>query len=226
MLSSVWFQAVMNGVVRKDSVTRVLGPEWRDRDAFAVGLELFRRLLAHPEGIEVAELDMDANLDESIGFEDGKIRLMPEDIMAELGRAVYNPAGRRPGLPLCAGLRPANPLDRQYHSARPRAGARAAVPHCALNLSPGDAQRMGVIDGDTDSAAYPAGTGRTAGRCGQKTDGGACLDAERFRHDLSDRGQRVEHANLNGVNMNAYTDTAARDPFTGCPYHRFVSVSD
>ena len=31
-----------------------------------------------------------------------------------------------------------------------------------------------------------------------------------------------EVANLNGVNMNAYTDTADRDPFTGCPYHRFV----
>ena len=29
-------------------------------------------------------------------------------------------------------------------------------------------------------------------------------------------------AGSTGVNMNAYTDTADRDPFTGCPYHRFV----
>ena len=25
-----------------------------------------------------------------------------------------------------------------------------------------------------------------------------------------------------GVNMNGYTDLADRDPFSGCPYHRYV----
>ena len=29
-------------------------------------------------------------------------------------------------------------------------------------------------------------------------------------------------AGSTGVNMNAYTDTADRDPFSGCPYHRYV----
>ena len=123
----------MNGVVRKDAVARVLGPEWQDTDAFAVGLELFRRLLAHPEGIEVAELDMEANLEERIGFEDGKVRLMPEEITAELGRAVTTRPAEDPDYPfvLASGLR--TRWDRQHYSARPEL---AQGPRSPLRLEP------------------------------------------------------------------------------------------
>jgi anaerobic selenocysteine-containing dehydrogenase len=220
VLSSVWFQAVMNGVVRKDSVTRVLGPEWRDRDAFAVGLELFRRLLAHPEGIEVAELDMDTNLDESIGFEDGKIRLMPEDIVAELGRAVTTRPAEDPDYPfvLASGLRTrwtANTIQRDPSWRKGRG------PHCALNLSPGDAQRMGVIDGDRIRLRTRRGQVELPAVVDKKLMEGHVWMPNGFGMIYPTEGNGT-NADLNGVNMNAYTDTAARDPFTGCPYHRFV----
>ena len=220
VLSSVWFQAVMNGVVRKDSVTRVLGPEWRDRDAFAVGLELFRRLLAHPEGIEVAELDMDANLDESIGFEDGKIRLMPEEIVAELDRAVSTRPAEDPDYPfvLASGLRTrwtANTIQRDPSWRKGRG------PHCALNLSPGDAQRMGVIDGDTVRLRTRRGQVELPAVVDKKLMEGHVWMPNGFGMIYPTEGNGA-NTNLNGVNMNAYTDTAARDPFTGCPYHRFV----
>ena len=220
VLSSVWFQAVMNGVTRKNAVVRVLGPEWQERDAFAVGIELFRRLLAHPEGIEVAELDMDANLDERIGFEDGKIRLMPEDIVAELGRAVSTRPAEDPDYPfvLASGLRTrwtANTIQRDPSWRKGRG------PHCALNLSPGDAQRMGVIDGDRIRLRTRRGQVELPAVVDKKLMEGHVWMPNGFGmiYPTEDNGA---NADLNGVNMNAYTDTAARDPFTGCPYHRFV----
>ena len=220
ILSSVWFQAVMNGVVRKDSVTRVLGSEWQDKDTFEVGLELFRRLLAHPEGIEVAELDMDANLDESIGFEDGKIRLMPEEIVAELGRAVTTRPDEDPDYPfvLASGLRTrwtANTIQRDPSWRKGRG------PHCALNLSPGDAQRMGVLDGDTVRLRTRRGQVELPAVVDKKLMEGHVWMPNGFGMIYPTEGNGA-NADLNGVNMNAYTDTAARDPFTGCPYHRFV----
>ena len=185
VLSSVWFQAVMNGVVRRGAVVRVLGPEWQDKNAFEVGLELFRRLLAHPEGIEVAELDVEANLDERIGFEDGKVRLIPEAIVAELGRAVSTQPAEDPDYPFVLASGPADPLDRQYHSAR---SELAQGPRPSLRLEP-LSRRCPTSGGDRwrpDSASHSAGAGRTAGGCGQKAAGGTCVDAERFRYDLPD----------------------------------------
>lgn len=220
VLSSVWFQSVMNGVTRKDAVVRVLGSEWQDKDAFEVGIELFRRLLAHPEGIEVAELDMDANLDERIGFEDGKIRLIPQEIVAELDRAVTTRPAEDPDYPfvLASGLRTrwtANTIQRDPSWRKGRG------PHCALNLSPGDAQRMGVIDGDRIRLRTRRGQVELPAVVDKKLMEGHVWMPNGFGMIYPTEGNGT-NADLNGVNMNAYTDTTARDPFTGCPYHRFV----
>ncbi len=220
VLSSVWFQAMMNGLVRRDAVARVLGPAWQDKDAFAVGLELFRRLLAHPEGIEVAELDVDANLDERIGFADGKVRLLPEAIVTELGRAVATKPAEDPAYPfvLASGLRTrwtANTIQRDPSWRKGRG------PHCALNLSPGDAHRMGVMDGDTIRLRTRRGQVELPAVVDKKLMDGHVWMPNGFGMMYPTEGNGANAAR-NGVNMNVYTDTAARDPFTGCPHHRFV----
>ena len=106
----------MNGQVRGDDVARAFGPEWADKDGFSLGLEVYRRLMEHPEGVEIAELDPAKNLDDRIGFEDKKIRLAPQEIQAEVTRAIENSACPRPRLPGDHGLRLTHPLDGQYDS--------------------------------------------------------------------------------------------------------------
>ncbi len=222
VLSSVWFQAMMNGAVRRDAVARVLGPEWQDKNAFEVGLELYRRLLAHPEGIGVAELDEAANLDERIGFEDGKVRLLPQEIVSEIQRAVRTKPAEDPDYPfvLASGLRTcwtANTIQRDPSWRKGRG------PHCALNLSPGDAERVGVSDGETVRLRTKRGQVELPAVVDKRLlDGHVWMPNGFGMLYPTESGAGPEAANLNGVNMNAYTDTADRDPFTGCPYHRFV----
>ncbi len=71
VLSSIWFQAVMNGQVRGDAVVRAFGPEWAGKDGFTLGLEVYRRLMEHPEGVEIARLDPAKNLDDGSGTNGG-----------------------------------------------------------------------------------------------------------------------------------------------------------
>jgi anaerobic selenocysteine-containing dehydrogenase len=212
----------MNGAVRRDAVTRVLGQEWQDKNAFEVGLELYCRLLAHPEGIGVAELDEAANLDERIGFEDGKVRLLPQEILHEIERAITTKPAEDPDYPfvLASGLRTrwtANTIQRDPSWRKGRG------PHCALNLSPGDAERVGVSDGDTVRLRTKRGQVVLPAVVDKKLLDGHVWMPNGFGMLYPTEGSASpESANLNGVNMNVYTDTADRDPFTGCPYHRFV----
>ena len=222
VLSSVWFQAMMNGAVRRDAVARVLGPEWQDKNAFEVGLELYRCLLAHPEGIGVAELDEATNLDERIGFEDGKVRLLPQEIVSEIEPAMRTQPAEDPDYPfiLASGLRTrwtANTIQRDPSWRKGRG------PHCALNLSPGDAKGVGVSDGDTVRLRTKRGQVELPAVVDKKLLDGHVWMPNGFGMLYPTEGSAgPEAANLNGVNMNAYTDSADRDPFTGCPYHRFV----
>ncbi|TMA58656.1 MAG: hypothetical protein E6J75_04855, partial [Deltaproteobacteria bacterium] len=112
-----------------------------------VAAELFRRILDHPEGVEIARLAEDTNLEDHLGFDDGRIRLVPEPILAEIARAVASPPAQDASFPfvLAAGLRTrwtANTIQRDP------AWRKGRGPHCALNLSPADARDLGVRDGD------------------------------------------------------------------------------
>ena len=210
----------MNGVARKPAVARVLGPEWEDKSEFEVGMELYRRLLAHPEGIDVAELDVEANLDERVGFEDGKVRLLPEEIVTELGRAVASRPAEDPDYPfvLASGLRTrwtANTIQRDPSWRKGRG------PHCALNVSPADAQRLGVLDGDTVRIKTRRGAVELPAAVDKKLLDGHVWMPNGFGMLYPTEGNGGD-AGSTGVNMNAYTDTTDRDPFTGCPYHRYV----
>src|SRR2546428_7936067 len=62
-LAAIWLQSHLNAMLRSADVIRALGPEWAERSPFEVGTELFRRVLAHPEGTEMARLDAERNLE-------------------------------------------------------------------------------------------------------------------------------------------------------------------
>ena len=88
-LAAVWAQAFGNAFQRTEAVLRTLGEEWRDAGPFAIGCELFRRILAHPEGVEIARVDAEASLHANIGFADKKIRLAPAPMIDEIARAAH-----------------------------------------------------------------------------------------------------------------------------------------
>ena len=212
-VAAFWLQCHLNAMLRFPDVVRALGDEWATRTPFEIGLELFRRILAHPEGVEIARLDADRNLEDHVGFDDGRIRLAPEAMLDELRRAAATPPAHDPEYPLilAAGLRTrwtANTIHRDP------AWRKGRGPHCALNLSPADARALGVKDGDTVRVATRRGALTLPAQVDAKLLPG---------HAWMPNGFGMLHADgTDGGNQNELTDVNDRDPFTGIPHHRYV----
>ncbi|TMB05802.1 MAG: molybdopterin oxidoreductase family protein [Deltaproteobacteria bacterium] len=212
-LAAIWLQCQLNAMLRLPSVLRTLGPDWQARSPFEVAAELFRRILDHPEGVEIARIAEDTNLEDHLGFEDGRIRLAPEPMLGEIGRAVASPPAHDASFPfvLAAGLRTrwtANTIQRDP------AWRKGRGPHCALNLSPADARDLGVRDGDRVRVATRRGAVTLPAQIDPKLLPG---------HVWMPNGFGMVHDGmLDGANQNELTDTADRDPFTGIPHHRHV----
>jgi len=215
-LAAVWLLSHVNGMFRPESVVRALGPEWEGKTPFELGTEIFRRIVAHPEGVEIARQRMETHLDDHLGFADKKIRLAPEPMMAEIRRAIATEPHVDPAFPLvmAAGLRTrwtANTIQRDP------AWRKGRGPHCALNLSPGDATRLGVRDGDVVRVSTPRGSLTMPAQIDAKLMTGHVWMPNGF-------GMVSADGVVQGANQNELTDVADRDPFTGIPHHRYVQV--
>jgi anaerobic selenocysteine-containing dehydrogenase len=215
-LAAVWLLSLVNGMFRSESIVRALGEEWAGKMPFELGGEVYRRIVAHPEGVEVARQRMETNLEDHVGFADGKIRLVPEPIVPEIRRAIATEPAHDPSFPLvmAAGLRTrwtANTIQRDP------AWRKGKGPHCALNLSPGDATSLGVRDGDTVRVSTRRGTLTMPAQVDAKLMAGHVWMPNGFGMVSSD-------GMVNGANQNELTDTSDRDPFTGIPHHRYVQV--
>ena len=215
-LAAVWLQSHVNAMLRSADVLRTLGAEWESRSPFEVGTELFRRILAHPEGVEIARLNEATNLDDHVGFEDGRIRLAPEPMLAEMARAIATRPAEDPAYPLvlAAGLRTrwtANTIHRDP------AWRKGRGPHCALNLSPADATALGVRDGDRVRVATRRGSLTLPAQVDAKLRPGHVWMPNGFGMEYESESRVVD-----GANQNELTDVADRDPFTGVPHHRHV----
>jgi anaerobic selenocysteine-containing dehydrogenase len=213
-LAAVWLLSQVNAMFRGDSVVRTLGPEWAAKTPFELGAEIFRRIVAHPEGVEVARQRMETNLEDHLGFADKKIRLAPEPMMAEIRRAVATEPTVDPAFPLvmAAGLRTrwtANTIQRDP------AWRKGKGPHCALNLSPDDAKRLGVKDGQSVRVSTSRGSLTMPAQIDAKLMAGHVWMPNGF-------GMVSADGMVQGANQNELTDTADRDPFTGIPHHRYV----
>lgn len=213
-LAAPWLLSHLNGFFRPESVARALGPEWQGKTPFELGTEIFRRILAHPEGVEVARQRMETHLDDHLGFPDKKIRVLPEQIVPELRRAVATEPTVDPAFPLvmAAGLRTrwtANTIQRDP------AWRKGRGPHCALNLSPADATSLGIRDGDTVSVSTHRGSLTLPAHVDTKLMAGHVWMPNGF-------GMVSADGMVNGANQNEITDAADRDPITGIPHHRYV----
>ena len=89
-------------------------------------------------------------------------------------------------------------------------------PHCALNLSPADADALGIRDGDTVRVVdEPRQPRRCRRRSTRKLMAGHVWMPNGF-------GMVSADGMVQGANQNELTDVADRDPFTGIPHHRYV----
>ena len=219
-LAAVWLQCGLNALMRPASVLRTLGADWAAKGPFEIAAELFRRILAHPEGVEIARADEAANFEEHVLFDDGRVRLAPEPMLRELERAVATPPAHDPDYPfiLAAGLRTrwtANTIQRDP------AWRKGRGPHCALNLSPADAQTLGIRDGDRVRVATRRGALTLPAQLDAKLMDGHVWMPNGFGMVYEVDGTPT--TTVDGGNQNELTDAIDRDPFTGIPHHRHVA---
>jgi anaerobic selenocysteine-containing dehydrogenase len=213
-LAAVWLLSHANGMLRPESVVRTLGPDWEGRMPFELGTEIFRRIVAHPEGVEIARQRMETNLEDHVGFADKKVRLVPDPMPPEVRRAIATEPTVDGDFPLvmAAGLRTrwtANTIQRDP------AWRKGKGPHCALNLSPMDAEALGIRTGDTVRVSTRRGSLTLPAQVDAKLMAGHVWMPNGFGMVSSD-------GMTTGANQNELTDVADRDPFTGIPHHRYV----
>jgi anaerobic selenocysteine-containing dehydrogenase len=217
-LTAIWLQCHLNAMFRLPAVLRTLGDAWTDAPPFAVGAELFRRVLEHPEGVEIARAVPETNLADNLAHADGRIRLAPEPMLGELARALAAAPATDADYPLvmAAGLRTrwtANTIHRDP------AWRKGRGPHCALNLSPDDAARLGVRAGQRVRVVTRRGALEMPAQLDPKLLPGHVWMPNGFGMTYAVEGGEIA---VDGANQNELTDVAERDPFTGVPYHRHV----
>ncbi len=218
-LVAVWVLSLQNAFGRRDSVLRTLGADWKEKGPFDLAMEIFRRILAHPEGVEIARtVDASENLDAHTGYEDKRIRLAPAEMLEEIARAIDTDLPTDPDYPfvLASGLRTqwnANTIQRDPSWRKGRG------PHCALHLAPDDAEALGVATGDTVRIRTKRGEVTLPAEVDKKLQKGHVWMPNGFGMAYPDaNGELV----VQGANPNDLSDAADRDPITGCPHHKYT----
>lgn len=212
-LALIWLICVRNALLRRRGVVQVLGPAWTWRDPIALADELFRRLLEHPEGAEIAHLDIRANLRDHVRFHDGRIRMAPPAMLRELRRALDTPVAIDDEFPLTlsAGLRSPWTANTIHRDPTWRKGKG---PHCALSVSRADADALGLSDGDEVTLRTRHGAVALPVTIDRRLSPG---------HVSIPNGFGLIHdGRPDGININELTGVEDRDPLTGCPHHKGV----
>jgi anaerobic selenocysteine-containing dehydrogenase len=218
-LITPWLLAQLFALTRREDVLRAF-PEWsRIKNPCALGLRLYAQILEHPEGTLVGQLDPAENLSRHCRYADGKLRLSHADMLREIDRALAFRPHADPVFPfvLNGGRRTfwnANTVQRDPD------WRRGKGPHCALAMCATDAHRLGLTGGDRVEVA----TRRGAVELPLAID-----DTLRVGHVSIPNGFGLEypdHASgelvRTGVSINELTESAARDPFTGSPHHKYL----
>ena len=140
-------------------------------------------------------------------------------MLEEIARAARTDLPKDPRYPLvlAAGLRTqwtANTIQRDP------AWRKGRGPHCALNLSPADAAELGIAGGDRVRLVTKRGALELPAAIDKRLQPGHVWVPNGFgaRYPKDGSGE-LEAA---GVNLNEITASDERDPFTGCPMHKYT----
>ena len=212
--------SLQNAFGRRDSLLRTLGDDWKGATPFALAMETFRRILAHPEGVEIARtVEAKDNFDAHVGFEDKRVQLAPEEMISEIARAIDTDLPTDPDYPfvLASGLRTqwnANTIQRDGSWRKGRG------PHCALNLSPQDDDGLGVATGDAVRVRTRRGQVELPANVDKRLQRGHVWIPNGF--GMAYPSAEDGTLEVQGANVNELSDAADRDPITGCPHHKYT----
>lgn len=223
VLATIWLECYQNAMKRPTEVLRTLGEDWVGKDPIAIGTELFRRVMAHPEGVETARLDPATNLADNLGWEDGKIRVAPEMMIGEIARAIETELPTDPEYPLvfASGIRTRWTANTIHRDPAWRGGKG---PHCTLHISPEDAEKLEIEDGVDVRIATRRSSAVLPAEVDKKVQAGHVWIPNGFGMVLGD-GKAGEVGEAVGVNCNELADAQDRDPLTGIPHHKYTLCS-
>jgi anaerobic selenocysteine-containing dehydrogenase len=218
-LAGVWTFCMLNAMVQPEVLVRSLGSAWREANSFEIGTELFRRILDHPEGVEIGRLDPEEAWASQLGWEDGRIRLLPEALVPEFRRALETDVSAEdPAYPFTVslGVRTRWTANTLHRDGRWRKGRG---PHCTLHLGPEDAARLGIESGTSMRVTSRRASLTLPAEVESGIRPGFAWIPNGFGITEVDADGNTL---VQGVNVNELTDSADRDPFTGCPHHKGV----
>ncbi len=180
----------------------------------SLGEELFQRILDHPEGLWIGQVDPERNFEE-LKTADGRINLLIPELIEPVKK--IEPAteeaalGPDPAFPLIlmAGRHTSMNANTLMRDPAWNKGKRA----CTLAMHPADAEKLGLTDGQTVRITTEA----------------ASLEVELEITDTARPGHvAIPHGfgldfggQVYGVNVNRLTKNTNRD-FLGTPMHRYV----
>jgi anaerobic selenocysteine-containing dehydrogenase len=216
-LTALWLISHLFALARRADLARTT--PGTSRLPFVAGAKLFESLLAHPEGAEIARTDPERNLEDNLRTHDGQIRLSPPQLLAELRRAVSSPEAAAADYPLIL-----NGGQRTHWNAntiqRDPAWRKGKGPHCGVSMNAADAKTYGVADGAMVTVTTRAGSVRLPAIVDDSVQPGNVLIPNGFGLEYPDpaTGTLVR----TGVAVNELSDARDRDPFTGCPHHKYI----
>jgi len=210
-LAAIWLICLRNAMLRRRAVLRVLGSAWRWRDPIAITDELFRRLIEHPEGTEIAHLELETNLQDHVRFHDKRIRMAPAPMLRELARALATPLPVDHDFPLVlsAGLRSLWTANTLHRDPTWRKGKGQ---HCAVSVSASDAEELGLSPEEEVVVRTRHGSVTLPVAIDRRLASGHVSIPNGFGLTYGGR--------IDGANINELTAAEDRDPFTGCPHHK------
>ena len=218
-LAAIWLQSFGNAFARPAQVKQAFGDKMPSEDPFEMGHVLFEEILAHPEGLEIARLNDETNLQDNLGWDDKKIRLLPDELKSEIKRCNSTPPETDENYPfvLAAGLRTswtANTIQRDPTWRKGRG------PHCTLHLSPQDAETLNIETGDAIRVSTRRGEVELPAEVDKRCQEGHVWIPNGF--GMITPNSDPKRPVLDGVNTNELTDVADRDPISGCPHHKYT----
>lgn len=214
MLASIWLFTIGYALTRRHQLDRALPEARKLRNPFAAAELVFSKILAHPEGVIVGELDQDANFEEFCNYRDGKARIFQADFARDIEQLLQRDEADDTDYPfiLNGGLRTgwsANTIIRDPSWRKGRG------PHYPLHISAEDAAALGIENGALVRIESRRGAVQVPAKVDAGTRPGHLSIPNIF--DLQYPDPVTGELKSTGVGINELSDVNDRDPYTGIP---------
>lgn len=217
MLAYMWLLTVGYASTRRSQVLKAL-PELKSiRNPFKLANLLFAKMLANPQGVKLGEYENEHNFEYFCRYKDGRARIYQADFIRDLEQMmVADPEPDDPEYPfiLNGGLRTGFTANTIMQNPAWRKGKGSS--HAALYISPEDAARLAIADGDSVRISTRRGSVVAPAKLDSNTMSGHLslpnMLNQRYPDPVTGELKQI------GVRINDLVDARDRDPYTGCPH--------